>query len=146
VLPTLRALGVGFVAYSPLGRGFLTGTAKRAEDHMAGDYRATRDPRLQGENFDRNMALAAAVRQLAAEKSVTPSQLAVAWLLHQGRDVVPIPGTKRRLYLEENLAAASIAFSPAEVARINGVLAEHPVAGTRYGSTDLARVDGGRAA
>jgi aryl-alcohol dehydrogenase-like predicted oxidoreductase len=146
VLPTLHALGIGFVAYSPLGRGFLTGAAKRAEDHTAGDYRATRDPRLQGENFDRNMALADAIRQLSAAKSVTPGQLALAWLLHQGPDVVPIPGTKRRIYLEENLAAASIVLSPAEVARIDGILAKHPVAGTRYGSADLARIDDGGAA
>jgi aryl-alcohol dehydrogenase-like predicted oxidoreductase len=146
LLPALRALGIGFVAYSPLGRGFLTGTAKRAEDHMAGDYRAARDPRLQGENFDRNIALAEAVRELSREKSVTPSQLALAWLLHRGPDVVPIPGTKRRTYLEENLEAASIALSPAEVARIDDVLAKHPVAGTRYGSTDLARIDDGSVA
>jgi aryl-alcohol dehydrogenase-like predicted oxidoreductase len=143
VLPTLRALGIGFVAYSPLGRGFLTGTAKRAEDHMAGDYRATRDPRLQGENFDRNMALADAVRQLSAEKSITPGQLTLAWLLHQGPDVVPIPGTKRRTYLEENVGAASVPFSPAELARIDGILAKHPVAGERYGGADRARIDGG---
>jgi aryl-alcohol dehydrogenase-like predicted oxidoreductase len=142
-LPALRGLGIGFVAYSPLGRGFLTGVAKRAEELPASDYRATRDPRLQGENFERNMALADAVRQIAAEKSVTPSQLALAWLLHQGSDIVPIPGTKRRTYLEGNLAAASIALSVAELARIDGFLAEHPVAGARYGSDDLARVDGG---
>lgn len=92
------------------------------------------------------MALADAVRRLSEEKSVTPSQLALAWLLHQGPDVVPIPGTKRRTYLEENLAVASIAFSPTEVTRIDGVLAKHAVAGTRYGSADLARIDGGRVA
>jgi len=146
VLPTLRELRIGFVAYSPLGRGFLTGIAKRAEEMPAGDYRATRDPRLQGDNFDRNMALAGAVRQLAAAKSVTPSQLALAWLLHQGPDIVPIPGTKRRTYLEENLAAASVALSVADLARIDGFLAEHPIAGARYGSADLARVDGGSSA
>jgi aryl-alcohol dehydrogenase-like predicted oxidoreductase len=146
VLPTLRDLRIGFVAYSPLGRGFLTGIAKRAEELPAGDYRATRDPRVQGDNFDRNMALASVVRQLAAAKSVTPSQLALAWLLHQGLDIVPIPGTKRRTYLEESLAAASVALSVADLARIDGFLAEYPVAGARYGSADVARVDGGSGA
>ena len=116
----------------------MTGTAKRAEHHTAGDYRAMRDPRLQGENFECSVALADACRQLAAEKSLTPSQLALAWLLHQGTDVVPIPGTKQWTYLGENLAAAPSGF----LARINDVLTQHPVAGRRYVSGKLARIDG----
>jgi aryl-alcohol dehydrogenase-like predicted oxidoreductase len=136
VLPTVRELGIGLVPYSPLGRGFLTGTAVRAEDYPAGDYRRT-DPRFQGEHFDQNAKAADAVRKLAATKGVTPAQLALAWLLHQGQDVVPIPGTKRRDRLEENLAAADIQLTEAELDEL-----KLPVAGARYGEAMLSVVNG----
>jgi aryl-alcohol dehydrogenase-like predicted oxidoreductase len=116
VLPTVRELGIGFVAYSPLGRGFLTGAYKRPSDLPDGDSRAGRFPRFAEENFDRNLALVATVEQLAASKGCTPGQLALAWVLSRGDDVVPIPGTKRRTYLEENVAAASIELSEQDVA------------------------------
>jgi aryl-alcohol dehydrogenase-like predicted oxidoreductase len=136
VLPTVRELGIGLVPYSPLGRGFLTGTAVRAEDYPAGDYRRT-DPRFQGEHFDQNAKAADAVRKLAATRGVTPAQLALAWLLHQGQDVVPIPGTKRRDRLEENLAAADIQLTEAELDEL-----KLPVAGARYGEAMLSVVNG----
>ncbi|WP_118185074.1 aldo/keto reductase [Paraburkholderia phosphatilytica] len=132
VLPALRELGIGFVPYSPLGRGFLTGTAKRAEELPADDWRAANDPRIQGSNFDTNVKLADFVKALANERSVTPGQIALAWLLAQGDDLVPIPGTKRRKYLEENLGAASIRLTQAELDRIRAFLDEHETAGTRY--------------
>lgn len=132
VLPALRELGIGFVPYSPLGRGFLTGTAKRAEELPADDWRAANDPRIQGSNFDTNVELADFVKALANERSVTPGQIALAWLLAQGDDLVPIPGTKRRKYLEENLGAASIRLTQAELDRIRAFLDEHETAGTRY--------------
>jgi aryl-alcohol dehydrogenase-like predicted oxidoreductase len=136
VLPTVRELGIGLVPYSPLGRGFLTGTVVRAEDYPAGDYRRN-DPRFQGEHFDQNVKAAEVVRELAAAKGVTPAQLALAWLLHQGEDVVPIPGTKRRDRLEENLAAADIELTEAELAEL-----KLPVAGARYGEAMLSVVNG----
>jgi aryl-alcohol dehydrogenase-like predicted oxidoreductase len=117
LLPTCRELGIGFVAYSPLGRGFLTGQIRTPDDFAPDDYRRT-SPRFMGENFERNLALVERVFEIAAEKDVTPSQLALAWLLRQGDDVVPIPGTKRVRYLEENLAAAAIELTAEELARI----------------------------
>jgi aryl-alcohol dehydrogenase-like predicted oxidoreductase len=135
VLPALRELGIGLVAYSPLGRGFLTGTAVRAEEYPAHDYRRN-DPRFQGEHFDQNAKAADAVRQLAAAKGVTAAQLALAWLLHQGQDIVPIPGTKRRTTLEENLAAADIQLAEAELDEL-----KLPVAGARYGEAMLRAVN-----
>jgi aryl-alcohol dehydrogenase-like predicted oxidoreductase len=126
ILPVVRELGIGLVPYSPLGRGFLTGTAKRAEDYPEDDYRRN-DPRFQGANFEANAKAAATVHALAARKGVTAAQLALAWLLHQGDDVVPIPGTKRRSTLEENLAAATIELTDEELSEL-----ELPVAGTRY--------------
>ncbi|GAA4511421.1 aldo/keto reductase [Actinoallomurus oryzae] len=126
ILPTLRELGIGLVAYSPLGRGFLTGDVRRAEDYPAGDYRRN-DPRFQGANFDANMKAAEAVRAMAGRKGVTAAQLALAWLLAQGDDVVPIPGTKSRKRLEENLAAAGIELTGAELSEL-----ELPVSGARY--------------
>jgi aryl-alcohol dehydrogenase-like predicted oxidoreductase len=131
IIPTLRELGIGLVPFSPLGRGFLTGTARRAEEYPAGDYRRN-DPRFQGENFDRNMRAAGAVRDLAATKRATPGQVALAWLLHKGDDIVPIPGTKRRNYLEENIAAAALKLSAAEVAALDAALPPEEVAGNRY--------------
>jgi aryl-alcohol dehydrogenase-like predicted oxidoreductase len=141
VLPALRELGIGFVPYSPLGRGFLTGAAKRAEDLPADDWRAANDPRLQGGNFDTNVKLADFVKALASQKSVTPGQIALAWLLQQGDDLVPIPGTKRRKYLEENVGAASVRLTPADLDRIRAFLAEHQTAGTRYLPAMLSHLD-----
>jgi aryl-alcohol dehydrogenase-like predicted oxidoreductase len=135
VLPALRELGIGLVAYSPLGRGFLTGTAVRAEEYPAHDYRRN-DPRFQGEHFDQNTKAADAVRELAAAKGVTAAQLALAWLLHQGEDIVPIPGTKRRTTLEENLAAADLRLTDAE---LDGL--KLPVAGARYADAMLRAVN-----
>jgi len=116
IIPLLRELGIGLVPFSPLGRGFLTGSAKRAEEYPEGDYRRG-DPRYQGENYDANMLAASEVQELARRKGVTSGQIALAWLLHKGNDLAPIPGTKRRKYLEENVAAAEVRLSPAEMAQ-----------------------------
>jgi aryl-alcohol dehydrogenase-like predicted oxidoreductase len=140
ILPLLRELGVGLVAFSPLGRGFLTGTAKRAEDYPEGDYRRG-DPRFQGANFDANMRAAAVVQELARRRGATPSQVALAWLLHRGDDIVPIPGTKRRPYLEENLAAASVQLAPEEVVELDRALAPEAVSGPRYNERMMAFID-----
>ena len=131
VLACCRELGIGFVAYSPLGRGFLSGEIKRFDDLAANDYRRF-SPRFQGDNFAKNLALVERIKQIAATKRCTPSQLALAWTLAQGDDVVPIPGTKRRKYLEENLAAADLALSAAELARIDEVSPKGAAAGQRY--------------
>ncbi|WP_414756525.1 aldo/keto reductase [Anabaena sp. CCY 9910] len=131
ILPTLRELGIGFVAYSPLGRGFLSG-AITCPDHLAADDYRRNNPRFQGENFDKNLQLVEKVREIAHEKQVTPSQLALAWLLAQGEDIVPIPGTKRRNYLEENIAATQIVLSPEDLARIESVAPKGIAAGDRY--------------
>jgi aryl-alcohol dehydrogenase-like predicted oxidoreductase len=128
ILPTLRALRIGFVPYSPLGRGFLTGAIKKPDDLVPGDRRRI-FPRFRDENMSRNLEIVAKVEQLAAARGITPAQLALAWVLAQGEDLVPIPGTKRRKYLEENAAAATVTLSPAELAAL-GALA--PVAGDRY--------------
>jgi len=141
IVPLLRELGIGLVPFAPLGRGFLTGVAKRAEEYPEGDFRHTNDPRLQGENFDRNMAAAGAVRDFAKRKGATPGQIALAWLLHKGDDIVPIPGTKRRSYLEENVGSASIKLSPAEMNELDDALAPAKVAGPRYPPTSMAQVD-----
>jgi aryl-alcohol dehydrogenase-like predicted oxidoreductase len=140
IIPLLRELGIGLVPFSPLGRGFLTGTAKRAEEYPEGDFRRG-DPRYQGENFDANMRAASAVHELAAQKGATPGQIALAWLLHKGNDVVPIPGTKRRRYLEENVGAAAVTLSPAEMAQLDAALAPEKVAGPRYNEKLMATVD-----
>jgi aryl-alcohol dehydrogenase-like predicted oxidoreductase len=140
ILPLLRELGIGLVAFSPLGRGFLTGTAKRAEDYPEGDYRRG-DPRFQGANFDANMRAASVVQDLARRKGATPSQVALAWLLHKGGDIVPIPGTKRRRYLEENLAAATLALTREEIAELDRTLAPEAVAGPRYNERMMAFID-----
>ena len=108
VLPALRDLGIGLVPFSPLGRGFLTGTALRAEEYPEGDYRRSSDPRLQGANYDANQRAVAVVTAMAEQKAATPSQIALAWLLHKGDDIVPIPGTKRRKYLDENVAGLGL--------------------------------------
>jgi aryl-alcohol dehydrogenase-like predicted oxidoreductase len=131
VLDTVRELGIGFVAYSPLGRGFLTGRFSSPDDFTEGDFRRNH-PRMQGENFERNRALAEHVRELAEEKGCTPAQLALAWVLSRGDDVVPIPGTKRRTYLEQNAAAADVTFSEDELERIDELFPPGAAAGQRY--------------
>src|ERR671933_1916565 len=140
IIPLLRELGIGLVPFAPLGRGFLTGTVKRAEEYPEGDFRRN-DPRYQGENFDANMRAAAAVRALAERKGATPGQIALAWLLHKGPDVVPIPGTKRRKYLEENVAAADVRLSAADVAQLDAALPPEKVSGPRYSERMMAQVD-----
>jgi aryl-alcohol dehydrogenase-like predicted oxidoreductase len=137
VLDTVRDLGIGFVAYSPLGRGFLTGAFKKAADFADGDFRR-HNPRFQGENFDKNLALVARLEELAAEKGVTASQPALGWVLARGDDVVPIPGTKRRTYLELNVAADGVVLSGEDLERIDEVLPVGAAAGDRYG--DMAPV------
>jgi aryl-alcohol dehydrogenase-like predicted oxidoreductase len=131
VLATCRELGIGFVAYSPLGRGFLTGRIRRFEDLAPDDYRRM-SPRFQGENFQKNLDLVARVEELARERACTPGQLALAWVLAQGDDVIPIPGTKRRRYLEENLGALDVALAPEDLRRIAEVLPGDAAAGLRY--------------
>jgi aryl-alcohol dehydrogenase-like predicted oxidoreductase len=133
ILPTVRELGIGFVAYSPLGRGFLTGAFSSPEDFEPDDRRAT-FPRFQGENFARNRELVEEVRRLAEQKDVTPGQVALAWVHAQGEDVVPIPGTKRRTYLEENVAALEIELSDDELRRLDEAFPVGAAAGDRYPS------------
>jgi aryl-alcohol dehydrogenase-like predicted oxidoreductase len=139
VLPTVRELGIGFVAYSPLGRGFLSGAIRSLEDLAEDDYRR-RNPRFQGANFQRNLDLADAVRAIADEKGVMPSQLALAWVLSRGDDVVPIPGTKRRQYLEENAGAADVQLTSEELQRIESAFPKGATAGDRY--PDMSTVNG----
>lgn len=131
LLPTVRELGIGFVPYSPLGRGFLTGAFQTPEDFAADDYRRY-SPRFQGENFYRNLALVERVTDIAREKEVAPAQLALAWLLAQGHDIVPTPGTKRVKYLEENAAAADIELSFDDRARISEAAPQGITVGDRY--------------
>ncbi len=140
IIPLLRELGIGLVPFAPLGRGFLTGSVKRAEEYSEGDFRRN-DPRYQGANFDANMRAAAAVRQLAQRKGATPAQIALAWLLHKGQDFVPIPGTKRRRYLEENVAAVDVSLDSTEMAELDVALAPDKVSGPRYGAQQMAQVD-----
>jgi len=140
ILPTVRELGIGFVAYSPLGRGFLTGRFQRYEDLPADDYRRNH-PRFQGENFDRNLRLVERVREIAAEKRCTPSQLALAWLLARGPDIVPIPGTKKRKYLEENVGALRVKLTPDDLRRIDEVAPKGVAAGERYPAAAMQRVN-----
>ncbi len=140
IIPLLRELGIGLVPFSPLGRGFLTGTAKRAEDYPEGDFRRG-DPRFQGENFEANMRAASLVEELARQKKAKPGQIALAWLLHKGDDIVPIPGTKRRTYLEENVAAAELTLTSGEMTTLNKALAPESVAGPRYNERMMATID-----
>ncbi|MBA2575415.1 MAG: aldo/keto reductase [Euzebyaceae bacterium] len=139
VLPTVRELGIGFVAYSPLGRGFLTGQITSPEDLDPDDWRR-RSPRFEGDNFDRNLELVGAVRELAAAKDVSPAQLALAWVLARGDDVVAIPGTKRRAYLEENLGAVDVELTAADLAHLAEVAPVGAAAGDRY--PDMSRING----
>jgi aryl-alcohol dehydrogenase-like predicted oxidoreductase len=141
VLATTRELGIAFVAYSPLGRGFLTGQIKKFDDLAADDYRR-QSPRFLGENFQKNLDLVARVEQIAKEKNATPGQLALAWLLAQGEDILPIPGTKRRKYLEENIAALDIKLSPDDLRRIDEVAPKGVASGDRYPKTMMALVNG----
>ena len=138
ILPAVRELGIGFVAYSPLGRGFLSGKFQTPDDLPQDDYRRNH-PRFQGENFEQNIKLVERVREIAARKNTTPSQLALAWVLAQGGDIVPIPGTKRRKYLEENAAAATIELSPQELADIEQAAPKGVTAGQRY--ADMSTVN-----
>jgi aryl-alcohol dehydrogenase-like predicted oxidoreductase len=140
IIPTLQELGIGLVPFSPLGRGFLTGTAKRAEDYPEGDYRRL-DPRFQDENFAANMQAAQLVRDLAERRGAKPGQMALAWLLAKGDFIVPIPGTKRESYLLENIAAAGIDLSPEELAALDGALPPGSIAGDRYAAQHLAMLD-----
>jgi aryl-alcohol dehydrogenase-like predicted oxidoreductase len=141
ILPTCRELGIGFVAYSPLGRGFLTGQFKRFDDLPADDYRRS-SPRFQGENFNRNLDLVRRVEEIAREKNCKPSQLALAWVLAQGEDIVPIPGTKRRKYLEENVGALNVHLSGDDLRRIDQVFPLAAAAGMRYPETMMRAVNG----
>ena len=140
ILPTVRELGIGFVAYSPLGRGFLSGQFRKPEDIPADDWRRN-SPRFQGENFYRNLELVKRIEELAREKKATPSQLALAWVLSRGKDVVPIPGTKRRKYLEENVAALQIRLSPEDLRRIDQVAPRGVAAGDRYAAASMRAVN-----
>jgi aryl-alcohol dehydrogenase-like predicted oxidoreductase len=138
VIPTCRELGIGFVPYSPLGRGFLSGRFTSPDDLDEGDFRRS-GPRFTGENLEANLKLASQVAEIAAEKGITPAQLALAWVLAQGDDLVPIPGTKRRRYLEENAAAADVELSDDDLARIEAELP--PAAGARYDEAGMASVN-----
>ena len=140
IIPLLRELGIGLVPFAPLGRGFLTGNVQRAEEYPPTDFRHN-DPRYQGENFDANMRAATAVRDLAAAKGATPAQIALAWLLHKGDDIVPIPGTKRRRYLEENVAAVALTLDAEEMRQLDAALPPDKVSGPRYGERQMAQVD-----
>jgi aryl-alcohol dehydrogenase-like predicted oxidoreductase len=140
IIPLLRDLGIGLVPFAPLGRGFLSGSAKRAEEYPDDDFRKG-DPRFAGENFDANMRAAAAVRELASRRGVTPAQVALAWLLHKGDSLVPIPGTKQRRYLEENVGAVAIRLSPSEMAALDAALAPERIDGPRYNEKLMATID-----
>ena len=140
IIPLLRELGIGLVPFAPLGRGFLTGAVRRAEEYAEGDFRRN-DPRYQGANFDANVRAASAVRELATAKGVTPGQIALAWLLQKGDDIAPIPGTKRRRYLEENIAAADVMLAGDELNALEETLAPERVAGPRYSERLMAQVD-----
>ncbi len=140
ILPTVRELGIGFVPYSPLGRGFLTGLIKSPDDLAPNDFRRS-NPRFQGENFGRNLDLVARIEQMAADKGCKASQLALAWVLAQGEDIVPIPGTKRRTYLEENLGALEVLLSPQDLQALDEIMPPGVTAGTRYAPEFMHRVN-----
>ena len=141
ILPAVRELGIGFVPYSPLGRGFLAGTIRKPSDLVSGDARAQRFPRFSVEAFENNQRLVERVRAIADRRGVTPGQLALAWVLAQGEDVVPIPGTKRRKYLEENAAAAEIKLSTAEVAELEAAVPTSQIVGDRYAAAAMKSID-----
>jgi aryl-alcohol dehydrogenase-like predicted oxidoreductase len=139
ILPVCRELGIAFVAYSPLGRGFLSGKIKSPEDLWPDDFRLT-SPRFQGDNFQRNLDVVERVHGIAAAKSVTPAQLALRWMLEQGQDIVPIPGTKRRTWLEENVAALDIPWTPADAARLEEAAPKGAFSGARYSEVAMRMV------
>lgn len=140
ILAACRELGIGFVPYSPLGRGFLSGQLKNPDDFAPDDFRRIQ-PRFQGENFRKNLELVAAVEEIAASKGVTAAQLALAWVLAQGNDVVPIPGTKRVKYLEDNVAAVEVKLTPADLAALDAAFPRSAVAGARYQTQAMAALD-----
>ncbi|HKY69617.1 MAG TPA: aldo/keto reductase, partial [Gammaproteobacteria bacterium] len=140
IIPLLNQLGIGLVPFSPLGRGFLTGFAKRAEEYPENDYRRL-DPRYQGANYDANMRVVSVVYELAKEKEVTGSQIALAWILHKGNNFVPIPGTKHQKYLEENLNALKIVLTSADINKLDEVATLNKIAGLRYGEQNMKHVD-----
>jgi len=140
IIPTLRELKIGLVPFAPLGRGFLTGAVKRAEEYPEGDFRRN-DPRYQGENFDANVRAASTLREVAQRQHAIPAQIALAWLLHKGPDIVPIPGTKRRRYLEENVGAANISLSADDMRVLDATLSPEKVAGPRYNEKQMSMVD-----
>ena len=139
IIPLLREMGIGLVPFAPLGRGFLTGAVKRAEEYPETDHRRN-DPRYQGENFDANVRAASAVREMAAGKGATPGQIALAWLLHKGPDIVPIPGTKRRKYLEENMAACELALTAEDLRELVAAVPANAVIGQRYAEGSMKAV------
>jgi aryl-alcohol dehydrogenase-like predicted oxidoreductase len=141
ILPTIRELGIGFVPYSPLGRGFLTGTITKPSDLIESDARTQRMPRFAGENFDKNQALVQRVKAIAKRKGVKPAQLALAWVLAKGEDLIPIPGTKRRKYLQENAAAVDIQLIPADVAELEAAVPQNEIAGERYAAAAMKAID-----
>jgi len=140
VIPVLAELRIGLVAFSPLGRGFFTGVVKRAEEYPVDDFRRN-DPRYQGSNYDANVAAVQTVRAMAASKHVKPGQIAIAWLLHKSPSMVPIPGTKRRSYLEENIDSAAISLSPADMKALDDALAPNKISGQRYSATTMSMID-----
>ncbi len=140
IIPVLRELGIALVPFAPLGRGFLTGSVKRAEEYPEGDYRRG-DPRYQGGNFEANMRAASGVRELAERKGVTAGQIALAWLLHKGPDIVPIPGTKRRGHLEDNVGAVAVSLGAEEMNALDAALGPENVSGPRYGEKQMAQLD-----
>ena len=140
IIPSCRELGIGVVPFAPLGRGFLTGNVKRAEEYPPDDYRHT-DPRYEGENFDANMRAASVVREIANRKSATPGQIALAWLLHKGDDIVPIPGTKQRKHLEDNVGAVEVSLSADEVSSLDAALSPEKISGPRYTPERMAQID-----
>jgi aryl-alcohol dehydrogenase-like predicted oxidoreductase len=141
IIPTVRELGIGFVPYSPLGRGFLTGTITKKSDLGDKDARAQRYPRFEGKNFEKNQVLVERVRAIAENRGVTPGQMALAWVLAKGEDLVPIPGTKRRKYLEENAAAADIKLTPGEMAELEAAIPQNEIAGDRYAAANMKAID-----
>src|SRR2546421_1061460 len=140
IIPLCRELGIGIVPFAPLGRGFLTGSVKRAEEYPPDDFRH-KDPRYQGENFDANMRAASVVREIANRKGATPGQIALAWLLHKGDDIVPIPGTKQRQHLEDNAGTVDTSLSADEMAELDAALSPEKISGPRYSPERMAQID-----
>lgn len=140
IIPLLRDLGIGLVPFAPLGRGFLTGSVKRAEEYPESDYRHN-DPRYKGENFDANMRAASVVQEAAKQKGATPGQIALAWLLHKGDDIVPIPGTTRRKHLEDNAGAVDVSLNEQDMSKLDAALSPENIAGPRYTEKQMATVD-----